>query len=263
MSRTRKIVGIGVSLGLLAMAVAIKLIYFPTVKDAYFAMDQASLQHAPFGLDVIRPTHFSLAVFRRGIIYTPVKGNRTKAGRLMGRDVSLRDIIAVAWHVDAARIQMPPGAPTNNFDFIVTVSDPLKRLQKAIRSKFGYTAEKKMIETHVLAMKVENPALPGMAVSAADEKENASFKDSRLYITHMRLKELTTGFEQILKSPVVDKTGLTNCYDFSVEWDTQFLKRLQNESTARPELDKLLDGWGLGLEPDTETVDTLVIRKES
>ncbi|HEV2456700.1 MAG TPA: DUF3738 domain-containing protein [Verrucomicrobiae bacterium] len=49
-----------------------------------------------------------------------------------------------------------------------------------------------------------------------------------------------------MKRPVVDKTGLTNCYDFSVEWDAPFLKRLQNESTARPELDKLLGGWGLG-----------------
>jgi uncharacterized protein (TIGR03435 family) len=258
---TKTIVPIIALLWVLALGVAIKLFYFPSAKDAYFVMDQGSLQRSPPGLVIIRPTHFSLSVFRRGVIYTPDHGNRRNASRIMGRDVSLRDIIAVAWQEDVAHVLMPAGAPTNNFDFIVTVNEPAKRLQKAIRDTFGYTAEKETLETDVLALKVEDPALPGLTVSAAGENEGSSFKGGRLCLTHLRFKELTSGFEQVLKNPVVDETGLTNYYDFSLAWNMQFLMRLRDASTARPAVDKLLRDWGLGLEPDSASLEMLVVKK--
>jgi uncharacterized protein (TIGR03435 family) len=241
----------------LALAVGVKLIFFPAVKDAYFAMDERNLEKAPARLLLIRPTHFSLSIFRRGVVRFPNTGTPT---RIMGRNVSLRDMIAVAWQEDAARIQMPAGVPTNNFDFIVTVSQPRKQLQKAIREKLGYTADKETVETEVLALKVTDPSLPGLTVSAGDEKENGEYKKGRLYITHMGLSELAHGFEQVLKAPVVDKTGLTNYYDFSVPWTGQFLKQLRDESAARPAVDKLLADWGLGLGPDTAPMEMLVVK---
>lgn len=170
---TKSIVLIIALVFVVALAVAIRMIYYPSVKDAYFAMDQRSLEQAPGGLVVIRPTHFSLSVFRRGVVYTRDGKTGNGASRLMGRDVSLRDIIAVAWQEDIARVVMPAGAPTNNFDFIVTVGEPKKQLQKAIRSTFGYTADRETRETEVLAMKVEDPALPGLTVSADGEKEGS------------------------------------------------------------------------------------------
>jgi uncharacterized protein (TIGR03435 family) len=246
---------------ILVLGVAIKFVYFPSAKDAYFVKDQGSLQRAPAGLVIIRPTHFSLSVFRRGVIYTPDRGNPHDASRIMGRDVSLRDIVAVAWQEDVAHVLMPAGAPTNNFDFIVTVNEPGKRLQKAIRDTFGYTASKETLATDVLALKVEDPALPGLTVSAEGESEGSSFKKGRLWITHLRFKELTTGFEQVLRTPVVDETGLTNYYDFSLAWNMQLLLRLRDASTARPAVDKLLGDWGLGLEPDTASLEMLVVKK--
>jgi uncharacterized protein (TIGR03435 family) len=242
----------------LAFAVGIKLAYFPSVKDEYFVMDQRNLARAPAGLDVVRPTHFSLSIFRKGVIWTGNRASKNGSARVMGRNVPLRNIIAVAWQEDAARIQMPAGAPTNNFDFIVTVSQPRKRLQEALRGEFGYTADKENVETAVLALKVADPSLPGLAVSAADEKENADVKKGTLYITHMPFNELAGGLEQILKTPVVNKTGLTNDYDFSVP--LPIMKQLRDEAKARPAVDKLLAGWGLGLEPDTAPVEMLVVK---
>ena len=242
------------------MALAIKLVFFPSAKDAYFAMDQRVLQQAPGGLAVLRPTHFSMSVFRRGIIYTSGRGSRG-ASRIMGRDVSLKDLVAAAWGKNAARVVMPPGAPTNNFDFIVTVGDPRKVLQRAIHRQLGYTADTQTLATDVLALKVENSALPGFVVSGAGETENVNFKKGNLYITHMQLKKLSEGFEQMLKTPVVDETGLTNYYDFSLEWNAQLLARLGREATARPALDKILSDWGMGLEPDTVSLEMLVVKK--
>ncbi len=254
-----KTIIVGVALLLvLAVALGIGLVYFPPVKDAYFAMDERNLARVPGGLDVIRPTHFSLSVFRRGVIWAAGRNNQKGTARVMGRNVPLRNIIAVAWQEDAARVRMPAGAPTNNFDFIVTASQPRKRLQDSLRSKFGYTADKESVETDVLALKVADPSLPGFTVSAADEKENVNQKGGTLYITHMGLNDLTGGFEQFLKTPVVNKTALTNDYDFSVP--VRILKQLSDESTARPAADKLLAGWGLDLEPDTASLEMLVVK---
>jgi uncharacterized protein (TIGR03435 family) len=259
---TKRIVLIIALVWVLALAVAIKLVYFPSAKDAYFAMDQRSLRQVPAGLLIIRPTHFSLSVFRKGVIYARAQGARRDPYRVMGRDVSLREMIAVAWQENSARVMMPPSAPTNNFDFIVTVGEPQKEMQKAIRERFGYTADKETLATDVLALKVEDPALPGLSISADGEKEGSSFKKGKLYVTHLRLKELTSGFEQMLKTPVVDETGLTNYYDLSLAWNRQFMMRLGSPSTARPAVDKLLGGWGLGLEPDSASLEMLVVKKQ-
>jgi uncharacterized protein (TIGR03435 family) len=249
-----------VLISILGAAVVVKLIFFPTVKDAWFTMSQPSLRRVPLGLVIIRPTHFPHSTVRKGVMYAPSE----KDFRVMGRDVPLRDIIAAAYGETPGRVLMPPGAPTNNFDFIVTLvaKDPLGRLKKAIHSKFGYTAEKQTLDTEVLALKVEDPSLPGLTVSPSDEKQNGKVKNGKLYLTHMKLTILTGGFEQILKTPVVDETGLTNFYDFSVTWNPRFLSSLRNEVTARPTLDKMLAGWGLDLEPDTAPVEMLVVKKD-
>jgi hypothetical protein len=56
--KTRIFVGMLI-LALIAAAVAVKLVFFLSIRDAYFAMDSRKLQHVPAGLMVIRPTHFS------------------------------------------------------------------------------------------------------------------------------------------------------------------------------------------------------------
>jgi uncharacterized protein (TIGR03435 family) len=59
----------------------------------------------------------------------------------------------------------------------------------------------------------------------------------------------------------VDKTSLTNYYDFSLAWNMQFMMKLENDSTARPAIDKILGDWGLGLETDTAPMEMLVVKK--
>jgi uncharacterized protein (TIGR03435 family) len=62
-----------------------------------------------------------------------------------------------------------------------------------------------------------------------------------------------------LKIPVVNKTGLTNLYDYSMAYDTQTRRQLQNEITARPVVDQILAGWGLALQPDRAPMEMLVV----
>lgn len=245
---------------LIVFALAVKLSFFPSAKDAWFEMDQQSLEHVPSGLVLIRPTHFSRSLYRRGIAYDP---NERSPTRIMGRDVSLRDMIAVAYDESPARVILPPDAPTSHFDCIVTTTttDPRQRLAKTIRDKFGYTALKEMRDTTVLALKVKNASLPSLTISGPGEKRTAFYKHGQYYLKHFKLNPLLSDFEQFLKTPIVDETGLTNDYDFSLPWNIQLVQQLNNENTARPALDKVLATIGLRFEPATTSLEMLIVRK--
>jgi len=261
MTKTKTTVLVGVFvLVLVAAVVAVKMIFFPSVNDKFFQINPAKLRQVPAGLVVVRPTHFPDSPQKSsppGIMETSVKG----AQWMVGRNVPFQQVIAMAYSYNPGRIALPSDAPKGNFDFLVTVpKDPQARLQSAIRRKLGYTAETETRDTPVLALKVEDPNSPGLKGSLDSEKENTNVKNGRLYFTHTKLSMVTDGLEGILKTPVVDKTGLTNFYDFSLIWDTKTAQQIQNNTLDNETGRKILAEWGLGLEPDTASIEMLVVK---
>src|SRR5208282_3215029 len=235
-----------VALALIATAVVVKLIFFPSVKDAYFMINNRSLQRVPAGLVIVRPTHFPSSPRKSsppGIMEISVKGSQW----MVGRNVTFQQLMAIAYSYNPGRIALPFDPPKGNFDFLVTVpKDPQTRLKSAIRRKLGYTAQVETRDTPVLALKVEDPNSPGLKVSAATT-ENQTQKNGRLYFTHMKLDVVMNGLENILKTPVVDKTGLTNYYDFSLIWDAHTAQQIQSGTLDNETGKKILAEWGLGL----------------
>jgi uncharacterized protein (TIGR03435 family) len=243
----------GLVLALTGAAVLVKLWFFPSIKDGYFAMDNRSLWQAPKGLVVLRPTRFPF-LRRNGVL--------DDGGRLMGRNVTLREVLATAYSQDPSRVWLPLDAPAGRFDFLVTVAaEPRNRLQADIRRELGYTARKEQRDTEALALKIVNAGLPGLTVSRDDEKGNIRFDDVELHFTHVPVSVLADVLGQILPLPVVDKTGLTNFYDFALAWDTETRRQLDDETTARAVVDKFLNRLGLGLEPDTASLEMLVTKR--
>lgn len=259
MSNTKTIVLVSITVAVLVLGIIAKALFFPSVKDVYFATSQRTLLKAPPGLAVVRPTHFHY--HRESIIYAAAGKDRRSNWRMAGRNVPLRDLMATAFGATAGRVVLPANAPTNGFDFVVTAARPRPSLEKAIRESLGYTADEETNDTDVLALKIADPALPGMTVSAADEKQGTSFKKGKLLVNHIKLAELTPAFEQFIKTPVVDETGLSNYYDVTIDWSGAIWMRLENGSTARPVVDKILKNWGLDLEPDTAPIKVLVVKK--
>jgi len=251
-----------VSLLVLTLAVvAVKMVFFPSVSDKYFQINAARLRQAPPGLVVVRPTHFANSTKRSSpqnqLGYTSVKW----AQRLVGINVTFKNLIATAYSYNLGRVALPSDAPKGNFDFLVTVTkDPQARLQSAIRRKLGYTAALETRDTPVFALKVEDPHLPGLKLSTATT-DNETQKNGRLFFTHMKLNVVMDGLENILKMPVVDKTGLTNYYDFSLIWDAQTAQQIQSGTLDVETGKKILAEWGLGLEPDTASIEMLVVKK--
>jgi len=261
MSKTAKIVSASAMvLILVASAVAVKIIFFPSVSDKYFQINPARLRQVPPGLVVVRATHFRGSAKRSsppGMMQIRVKD----AIWMVGRNISFQQLMATAYQYSPGRIALPPDAPKGKFDLLVTATkNPEARLQSAIRRKTGYVAQRETRDTDVLVLTVEDPNAPGLQVSTAT-KGSIAPENNRLYFTHMQLNVVTEGLEQMLKLPVVDKTGLTNYYDFSLAWDRSMQQAIQGGTLDKETGRKIIAEWGLGLEPDTASLEMLVVKK--
>lgn len=264
MTKAKAILLTGLLIMLVAgTAVAVKLIFFPSVSDKYFQVSASRLRKAPPNVVVVRPTHFASTAARSSppnqIGSTTVKG----AQWMVGVNVTFQQLIATAYGDSPAHIALPADAPRKNFDYLVTVpTDPNSHLQSAIRRKLGYVAQRETRDTAVMALTVKDPNSPGLKISSSREKDGLDERNGRLYFTHQRLSTITGGLEQAVTMPVVDKTGLTNFYDFSLVWDKQTQQGIQNGTLDAETGGKILAEWGLALEPDTASMEMLVVKKE-
>lgn len=258
MTKTKTIVLVSAAVLLVAAVVVVKLAFFPSVDEKFFqARSNAALQRAPSGLVVVRPTHYSKSP-TNVIMSAQVNGSQW----FVGRNVTMQMLIALAYGDNPGRVASPPDAPKVNYDFLVTVpEDPQARLQAAVKRKLGYTAEKETRDTDVLALKIVDPGSGGLKSSPDGEKENTDVRNGRLYFTHTKLTTITDQIESLFKTPVVDKTGLTGYYNFSLEWDSQTQQKILNGTLDAETGKKILAEWGLSLVPDTASVEMLVVKK--
>ena len=261
-TRPKTLVGVVVLL-LVVAALVIKEVFFPPVKNAYFAMDYRSLLQAPAGLIILRPTHFPF-LRDEGILSVSPSRKGAQGQWIMGRNAPLGDVLAVAYDQDVSRVVMPSDATEGRFDFLVTTADNQRQqLQQLIGRNPGYMAQTETRGTQVLALKVVNVQLPGLAASGEDEQPNINFLDAKLQFTHLPVSVLADTLDRFFRIPVVDETGLTNFYDFSIPWSSETQSRMLNGEISQTALGKMLAGLGLGLKPDTVSLKMLVVTKAS
>jgi uncharacterized protein (TIGR03435 family) len=255
-TKTKTVVAGVIVLAVIALAVAVKWRFFPSIKDEYFKSSYGQFQKVPGNLLVVRPTHYSLP--SKGTVFQSY--TRSPSGqstiRLMGRNVPLERVIAMAYQCNPWQIVPPPIKPQGNFDFLVTITNQSQeRFEAAIQKKLGYTAHWETRATDVFLLETETPDPPGLKVSTA-EKESVSFKNGNYEFTHARLETVMGFLEYIFKQPVLNRTGLTNFYDFSVEMNWRGPNGPDPKTTG-----KILDNLGLKVEPGNEAVQMLVVEK--
>jgi uncharacterized protein (TIGR03435 family) len=245
-----------------AAVVVVKVWFFSSIKDAYFALDVRSLKQVPAGTIFVRPTHFAF-LRDKGLLRTTASQGRNNVEWLMGRNVPLRDVMAAGYEWDSERVLLPPDATTNHFDFLITgtISNELAGFQTVVRRKLGYSAQKESRDTKVLALKIANPALPALTVSREDEKRGVNFRNEKLYFRRMPLKVLINAFGRFFELPMVVKTGTTNYYDFVVDWNSKTDQGFETGTMTRDRVDKIVGGLGLRLVPDTAPIEMLVVKR--
>jgi uncharacterized protein (TIGR03435 family) len=240
--RKKAVVICAVILMLMALVLFLEKKSSASVKDIYFVLDPRT----PPNLVVIRPPHFVMPD-ARGNYWRDFTNDGKVTTYMSGRSVTLKEMIAAAYGYDEPRIVCPPDAPSNQFDYLVTVPDKEKeQLQAAIKSQLGYIAHEEKRDTDVLALKVESPDLPGLQISTSTVRNYRAGK-----LTHFKIGVVIWSLQNRLQEPVVDETGLTNFYDFNWNFGVR----------DKPTIDKHLASLGLGLEPKTKSLNVLVVEK--
>jgi uncharacterized protein (TIGR03435 family) len=241
-------------LAMVATAIVVKRGFFPAVPDSDFQLDYAHFQAVPKNVLVVRPTHFTNGT---GSFITSTRPKPDRyVMRMMGRNVPLEEVVAAAYECDSTRIVPPLIKPRGNFDFLVTVTDrQQQRMQAAVRKKLGYTAHWENHDTDVLWLECIAPNPPAFKLSTATIG-NVMPGRHKYQFTHMRPSFLIGYLQSAFKQPVLDRTGLTNFYDFAVEmnWGGP-------NGPDRQQLESLLGNLGLKLEPATESIPMLVVEE--
>jgi uncharacterized protein (TIGR03435 family) len=223
---------------------------------ACFQPDEESLRQAPAGLEIVQPSHFP---GNPGKIKLLHEGD--SLARMVGRNVTFRDLVAEAYDCTPGRVILPPEAPTGGFDFLVTVSPKTRQhLRSALEKELGYTASSAMRDTGVFVLRVADPALPGLTASAAADS-NIDYRDGKLYFTHQPVSLIVKGLEDGLTLPVLDQTGLTNNYDFSVTWREETTQAMRNGKFHLDGVRAVLQGWGLELTSEHASLEMFTVRK--
>ena len=244
-----------------AAAVMVKIWLFPSIKDSYFAMDGRSLLQVPAGMLIVRPTHFGF-LHEKGILRVIPPPSGKNSIWLMGRNLPLRDVMAAGYDWSPTRVMLPPDATTGRFDVLMTgTSNQLTGFQTVIRRKLGYTAKMESQSADVLALKIADPALRALTISRTDEKRRINLRDEKLYFTQVPLSIMINVFGRFLETPMVDKTGTTNLYDFSIDWNSKTEQSYDAGTMTRDKVDQFIGALGLKLEPDTAPLDMLVVKK--
>lgn len=225
--------------------------------DTYFEPKADRLQAAPGDLAVVRPTHFPEAPSK----IKHVHGQDDSLARTVGRNVTFRELMAEACDCEPGRVVLPPDAPKGSFDFLVTaLPNPRQHLREAIKKELGYTASSETRDTEVLVLRVKDPGLPGLAVSVEGDSD-INYQDGKLNFSHQPLSLIVKGLENGLAMPVMDRTGLTNYYDFSVAWSEKTTQAMREGGFHLEGVQKCLAGWGLELTSDTARLEMFTVKK--
>ena len=183
-----------------------------------------------------------------------------KAGRRMGINASVTDLLEDAYGVRNTHIIFPGPMADGKYDFIANLPQgSAAALQEKIKERFGVVAHKAGIQTDLWVLKAGDPGqlnahvskknTPHSELKYLNGKTVAVLEDE----STAKLADALEGW--LLQSPVVDRTGLSGHYDLSLNWDDHD----RPKSTAGL-LDQLHQA-GFELVTSREPVEMLVVEK--
>ena len=254
---TKTILTVGGAIFILAtMTTVVESQPSSAVTDGYFEPNADELRQVPANLAVVQPTHFQETPGKIKHIY-----DGDSLARTVGRNVTFRDLMAEAYDCEPGCVVLPPDAPKGGFDFVVTESPKTrKHLREAIETALGYSASSETRETEVLVLQAKGSNPAGLTVSTAGD-DDINYRDGKLYFTRQPMSIVVKGLEEGFALPVVDQTGLTNNYDFTITWNDKTTQAMRDGGFHFDSAQGVLNGWGLELKPDTARLEIFTVKK--
>ena len=196
-----------------------------------------------------------------------------KGDRLNIYNLPLKFIVAMAWQVPNDRVDGPSWTETDGFDIIAKPAPNATRdavfamLQNLLAERFKLTTHREQKPVPVYALVVAKNG-PKLQPSAPDSSRRNPCTRDGLQLTCQSQKSTMGDLAQNLPRwgsmnwfdlPIVDRTGLSGAYDFSLTWT---MTRKIDDSVDPPGLslfDALQEQLGLKLELQKAPVDRIVI----
>jgi len=175
----------------------------------------------------------------------------THPKRWIGLGYTMREIFSTLYPIQKTRIIFPTPEPKEKFDYISTSGRDLMLAE--IRKQIGLEGTLETVDTNVFLLVVKNPNARGFKSPAIDGSF-VSRGNGELEYKNGSLANLADGVEEYLGTPVIDKTGQTNHYDFKLGWNAN-KKSKENLKQA------LSKQFGLELVPTNMPIEMLMVDK--
>ena len=250
---------IGVSVLLVAGTTTVTVIETQKYNDDQWDKGEVStriLENAPHIVKII-PSKFS-----NNDAWASMGNGRE---RIYGVGNTAEELVKAVYAAESSRTIFLTTLPQGRFDFISNLtSGSGEAMKQLIKRKFGAVGKFTMVETNVLLLLVQNPnAIKLKPSTAADASAQVSL--GQIFIADDDTDRLARELEiNQLRSPVINKTGLTNHYVFNLKWDVN-VEKVGNQFAHYPNLDELkqalADQLGLELVPTNMPIEMLVVEK--
>ncbi len=184
------------------------------------------------------------------------------AGKMMGLGMSTQQIVLRAYGARPVRTILLYKEPKQTYDFIANLPDGNpEALQEELKRALGIVAQREMIETNVMVLRVKSSSAPGLR-PAADTNATPSFDrvPGGISIRNGSLTRVLALLEGQFQKPIADESGLTNHLDIDFKWndaDATF----HNPETLNQVRQQIADQLGLDLAPDFRPIEMLVAEK--
>ncbi len=214
-------------------------------------------------------------------------GFNVTATELLGRNTSLADIITFAFEIHLSQLSgLPRWAEIEKYDIAARLpqggepSDAQLRtmLKNLLQSRFGlsFHTEQRALSVYAISIGKNGPAGIKMVKNTTNGMRTGSQGLGRVTFSGATMANFALQLQlRVLDRPVIDQTGLTDRYDFTLNWrpdEFQFPRATAGQRAAAvsrgadalPDLfTALQEQLGLKLNATKAPVDVLVIDKVS
>jgi uncharacterized protein (TIGR03435 family) len=193
----------------------------------------------------------------------------TTPGTVTMRDVTVATCIKWAYGVQDSQVSGPAWLQSDHFDITAKADEPvadeqMKLMMRALlaeRFALSFHRQKKELRSYVMTVAKGGPKLHESAPDVKPFRENSATGTVAKATT---MKEFGDFMAGPLQAPVVDMTGLTGRYDFTLDF-TRYLPtgesvmKIDFDNTSGIIISALRGELGLDLQSRKEDVEVLVI----
>jgi uncharacterized protein (TIGR03435 family) len=223
----------------------------------------AAAQKPTFEVATIRPS-------REAVNFEHDGKTEISDDTLRMQDVTVYTCIKLAYHVQDRQIAGPDWLQTERFDITAKTDGPTdedtvkQMLQSLLADRFGLSFHREPREMKAILLTVANGGVKLTPTATPDAKPFRTNSANGTIAKAMPIGEFADFLSGPLEMPVVDQTGLTGRYDFTIDFTPYLPDPAKNMDGTRPDTTAILkaalnDELGLKMTSGKAQINVLVI----